>query len=104
MIAGWVQRRRDHGGLIFVDLRDSTGIVQVVLNPEENPGAHRLAHEIRNEFVLAVRGKVSRRPEGTENPKLSTGEIEILTDELEILNRSETPPFVIEDTGPEVSE
>lgn len=104
ILAGWVQRRRDHGGLIFVDLRDSAGIVQVVFSPEVEPDAHILAHEIRSEFVLAVRGKVSRRPEGTENPNLSTGEVEIVVDNLEILNRSETPPFVIEDTGLEISE
>ena len=104
IVAGWVQRRRDHGRLIFLDLRDSEGIVQVVFNPEVEPDTHRLAHEIRSEFVLAVRGKVSRRPEGTENPNLSTGEVEIVVDKLEILNRSETPPFVIEDTGLEVSE
>ncbi len=103
-LAGWVQRRRDHGGLIFVDLRDSAGIVQVVFSPEVEPDAHLLAHEIRSEFVLAVRGKVSRRPEGTENPNLSTGEVEIMVDNLEILNRSETPPFVIEDTGLDISE
>ncbi len=104
VVAGWIQKRRDHGGLTFVDLRDSSGIVQVVFSPEESPDAHSLAHELRNEFVIAVRGKVTKRPEGTENPNLSTGEIEILTTELEILNRSETPPFVIEDAGPEVSE
>ena len=104
VVAGWVQKRRDHGGLIFIDLRDISGIVQVVFSPDVNIDAHRLAHELRNEFVLAVRGKVSKRPEDTENPNLNTGEIEIMADELEILNRSETPPFVIEDTGPAVSE
>jgi len=104
VVAGWIQKRRDHGGLTFVDLRDSSGIVQVVFSPEESPDAHSLAHELRNEFVIAAHGKVTKRPEGTENSNLSTGEIEILTTELEILNRSETPPFVIEDTGPEVSE
>ena len=104
MLAGWVQRRRDHGGLIFIDLRDSTGIVQVVFNPETGSDPHRLAHELRSEFVIAVEGKVSKRPEGTENPNLSTGEIEVTASELEILNRSETPPFVLEDMGPEVSE
>lgn len=104
VVAGWVQRRRDHGGLIFIDLRDSKGIVQVVFSPDENKDAHHLAHEVRSEFVLAVRGKVNKRPEGTENPELSTGAIEIVTDSLEILNRAETPPFVIEDTGPEISE
>jgi aspartyl-tRNA synthetase len=104
VVAGWVQRRRDHGGLIFIDLRDNTGVVQVVFSPEVSSDAHHLAHELRSEFVLAVRGKVSKRPEGTENPNLSTGEIEVVADELEILNPAETPPFVIEDTGPEVSE
>ena len=104
VVAGWVQKRRDHGSLIFIDLRDSSGILQVVFNPEENQDAHHLAHELRNEFVIAARGRVTKRPEGTENPNLNTGEIEILTTELEILNRSETPPFVIEDAGPEVSE
>ena len=104
VLAGWVQKRRDHGGLIFIDLRDNTGITQVVFSPDVNSDAHSLAHEIRNEFVLAVSGKVSKRPEGTENDNLSTGDVEIMVDKLEILNRSETPPFVIEDTGPEVSE
>jgi aspartyl-tRNA synthetase len=90
--------------LIFIDLRDVSGIVQVVFSPDVSSDSHKLAHELRNEFVLAIRGTVSRRPEGTENPNLGTGEIEVMADELEILNRSETPPFVIEDGGPEVSE
>jgi len=104
MVAGWVQRRRDHGGLIFIDLRDSSGLVQVVFNPELNPDSHKIAHEVRSEYVLAVRGKVNRRPEGTENPNLPTGEIEIPADELEILNKSETPPFVIDDSADDVAE
>ncbi len=104
IVAGWVQRRRDHGGLIFIDLRDSSGIVQIVFNPEINPDAHKIAHQVRNEYVLAVRGKVNRRPEGTENPNLPTGEIEIPADEIEILNTSETPPFVIDDSADEVAE
>jgi aspartyl-tRNA synthetase len=104
IVAGWVQRRRDHGGLIFIDLRDNSGIVQVVFNPELNADVHKLAHEIRSEYVLAVKGKVNRRPEGTENQNLSTGEIEIPVDEIEILNESETPPFVIDDNADEVSE
>jgi aspartyl-tRNA synthetase len=103
-VAGWVQRRRDHGGLIFIDLRDSSGIVQIVFNPELNPDAHKIAHEVRSEFVLAVKGKVNRRPEGTENHNLPTGEIEIPADVIEILNTSETPPFVIDDSADEVSE
>ncbi|HGJ64394.1 TPA: aspartate--tRNA ligase [bacterium] len=104
IVAGWVQRRRDHGGLIFIDLRDNSGIVQVVFNPELNADVHKLAHEIRSEYVLAVKGKVNRRPEGTENQNLPTGEIEIPVDEIEILNESETPPFVIDDSADEVSE
>jgi len=104
IVAGWVQRRRDHGGLIFIDLRDSSGIVQVVFNPEINPDTHKIAHEVRSEYVLAAKGKVNRRPEGTENPNLPTGEIEIPADELEILNTSETPPFVIDDSADDVSE
>jgi aspartyl-tRNA synthetase len=104
IVAGWVQRRRDHGGLIFIDLRDSSGLVQVVFNPELNPDSHKIAHEVRSEYVLAVRGKVNRRPEGTENPNLPTGEIEIPADELEILNKSETPPFVIDDSADDVAE
>jgi aspartyl-tRNA synthetase len=104
IVAGWVQRRRDHGGLIFIDLRDSSGLVQVVFNPELNPDSHKIAHEVRSEYVLAVRGKVNRRPEGTENPNLPTGEVEIPADELEILNKSETPPFVIDDSADDVAE
>ena len=104
IIAGWVQRRRDHGGLIFIDLRDSSGLVQVVFNPELNPNSHKIAHEVRSEYVLAVKGKVNKRPEGTENPNLPTGEIEIPADVLEILNKSETPPFVIDDSADDVAE
>ena len=104
IVAGWVQRRRDHGGLIFIDLRDSSGLVQVVFNPELNPDSHKIAHEVRSEYVLAVKGKVNRRPEGTENPNLPTGEFEIPADELEILNKSETPPFVIDDSADDVAE
>jgi aspartyl-tRNA synthetase len=103
-VAGWVQRRRDHGGLIFIDLRDSSGIVQIVFNPELNPDTHKIAHGVRSEFVLAVKGKVNRRPEGTENPNLPTGEVEIPADTIEILNTSETPPFVIDDSADEVAE
>lgn len=97
VVAGWIARRRDHGGLIFIDLRDSSGIVQIVFNPEINPDAHEIAHDFRNEYVLAVYGKVNARPKGTENPNLITGEIEIIAEKVEILNTSETPPFVIED-------
>jgi len=96
-LLGWVQRRRDLGGLIFVELRDRQGIVQVVFNPEINPQAHERAQSIRSEYVLGVKGTVVMRPEGTANPKLSTGEIEIIAKELKILNVSKTPPFQIDD-------
>ncbi len=93
VLNGWVNRRRDHGGLIFVDLRDRSGVVQVVFDPQVDEDAHRLAHQLRSEFVIAVRGTVSRRPEGTENPDLPTGEIDVRASELAILNSAETPPF-----------
>lgn len=96
-LLGWVQRRRDLGGLIFVELRDRQGIVQVVFNPEINPQTHEKAQSIRSEYVLGVRGTVVIRPEGTANRKLSTGEIEVIAQDLKILNVSKTPPFQIED-------
>jgi len=102
-LMGWVHRRRDHGGLIFVDLRDREGIVQVVFNPEVSEAAHRKAHRLRNEYVIAVKGKVAIRPEGTENPKIPTGEIEVMAEELKILNEARTPPFPIEE-GTEIGE
>ncbi len=97
VLMGWVQRRRDHGGVIFVDLRDREGITQVVFNPETNPQVHEKAHVIRSEYVLGVRGKVIKRLDGMTNPKLYTGEIEIIADELKVLNTASTPPFLIED-------
>ena len=97
VLMGWVLRRRDHGGVIFVDLRDREGLTQVVFNPAVDPAVHEKAHAIRNEFVLAVRGKVDPRPEGMVNPNLRTGEIEVLVTELKILNPAKTPPFLIED-------
>src|SRR5574342_744317 len=100
---GWVHTRRDHGGLIFVDLRDRGGITQVVFNPETSTEAHKLAHEIRGEFVLAVTGKVAPRPGNTVNPKLPTGGIEVIVNELRILNQAKTPPVMIED-GTDVAE
>ncbi|RLA34112.1 MAG: aspartate--tRNA ligase [Gammaproteobacteria bacterium] len=95
-LCGWVHRRRDHGGVIFVDLRDREGLAQVVIDPDTHE-AFALAERVRNEFVLKVTGRVRRRPEGTENPSLPSGEVEVLCSELEILNHAETPPFVIED-------
>ncbi len=94
---GWVHRRRDHGGVIFVDLRDHTGLVQVVFDPDRAE-IFALAEQLRNEFVLRVNGKVRHRPEGTVNPDMATGEVEVLGQGLEILNRSETPPFQLDDT------
>jgi len=98
-LMGWVLRRRDHGGVIFIDLRDRRGITQVVFNPEINPEVHAKAHRIRSEWVLAVRGKVEARPGEMANPKLETGGIEVLVDELRILNVSETPPFPLDEDG-----
>lgn len=96
-LMGWVLRRRDHGGVIFIDLRDRGGITQVVFNPEINPEVHVKAHQVRSEWVLAIRGRVEARPGNMANPKLATGEIEILVDELRILNSSETPPFPLDE-------
>ncbi len=96
-LMGWVLRRRDHGGVIFIDLRDRWGITQVVFNPEHNKEVHAKAHQIRNEWVLAVRGTVNSRPADMENTKLKTGAIEIMGEELRILNSSETPPFPIDE-------
>jgi aspartyl-tRNA synthetase len=94
-LAGWVHRRRDHGGIIFIDLRDVNGITQIVFNPEISQKAHTIAEELRSEYVIKMSGTVSQRPEGTENSSLPTGEIEVIATELEILNRAKTPPFYI---------
>jgi len=98
VLMGWVQRRRDHGGVIFVDLRDREGITQVVFNPDFNKEIHEKAHAIRSEYVIGIRGKVEKRPEGMSNPNLKTGEIEVFATELKILNEAGTPPFLIEDS------
>ncbi len=97
ILAGWVQRRRDHGGIIFVDIRDREGITQAVFNPEINSEVHKKADILRSEFVIAIKGKVLKRPSDMENPKLFTGSIEIMADELKILNYAKTPPFLIDD-------
>ena len=99
-LAGWVHRRRDHGGLVFIDLRDRSGIAQVVLNPETAPAAHKVAEDFRNEWVVRVTGKVSPRPRGTENPRLPTGAIEVIASEARVLNPSKTPPFYINEDAP----
>jgi aspartyl-tRNA synthetase len=99
-LMGWVLRRRDHGGVIFVDLRDRKGLVQIVFNPDHAAGPHERAHALRPEWVLAVRGVVKRRPEESLNPDLPTGAIEVFADELKILNRSEPPPFPLDEEDP----
>lgn len=102
-LMGWVLRRRDHGGVIFIDLRDREGLTQVVFNPEINPEIHDKAHQLRSEWVIAVSGRVEARPGDMANPKLTTGEIEVLADTLKILNTSETPPFPLDEES-DVSE
>jgi aspartyl-tRNA synthetase len=97
VLCGWVHRRRDHGGLVFVDLRDREGLAQVVINPESSVEAHAKADALRVEYVLSVRGVVRRRPEGTENPNLPTGEVEVAATTLAILNESKPIPFSLED-------
>jgi len=94
-LAGWVDRRRDHGGLIFIDLRDREGVTQVVFDPEKSADCHKTASEMRGEYVVQVAGEVSPRPPGTENPKLPTGDIEVIAHSAAILNASKTPPFYI---------
>lgn len=99
-VMGWILRRRDHGGVIFIDLRDRSNIVQLVFNPEHAPQTHAAAHALRSEWVLAARGEVRRRPEDSLNPELATGTIEIFVNELKILNVSEPPPFPIDEEDP----
>lgn len=97
VLMGWIQRRRDHGGVIFVDLRDREGLTQVVFNPEVSPEIHEKAHMLRSEYVIGIRGRVERRLEGMANPKLATGDIEVFATELRIFNAARTPAFPIED-------
>ncbi len=103
VLNGWVDTRRDHGGLIFTDLRDRSAIVQVVFSSDVNKEAFALAEQIRSEYVIAIKGLLSKRPSGSENPKLSTGDFEVYAEKLVILNRAKTPPFYIED-GVDVDE
>ena len=103
-LAGWVSRRRDHGGIIFVDLRDRSGIVQVVFNPELSPQPYEVAEQLRPEWVVQIKGRVRRRPSGTENPVMATGAVEVIAEEVTVLNPSLTPPFYItEDAGADES-
>ncbi len=103
-LAGWVHHRRDHGGIIFIDLRDKYGITQIKFDPEIDSEAHKEADKLRNEWVIQVTGKVVRRPEDMVNPKLKTGEIEVEIDNLKILGKSKTPPFEIGDEAQGVNE
>lgn len=96
ILCGWVHRRRDHGGVIFIDLRDREGIVQIVFNPD-TPQAFTTAEKVRNEYVLRIHGQVRRRPPGTDNPDLATGTIEVVGKQVEILNSAETPPFQLDE-------
>jgi aspartyl-tRNA synthetase len=97
VLMGWVARRRDHGGVIFVDLRDRTGTAQVVFNPDHHQECHEAAHRLRSEFVIGIKGAVRERPEGMVNTQLPTGEIEVLADEIVIYNEAELPPFMIDE-------
>jgi aspartyl-tRNA synthetase len=103
-LAGWVHRRRDHGGLIFIDLRDRFGLTQLVFDPEKNPQAHSIGEKLRSEFVIAIQGKIIPRREGMTNLKLATGEIEVQVQEIEVLSKAKTPPFSISDEQIEVNE
>nr|MDA8107449.1 OB-fold nucleic acid binding domain-containing protein [Betaproteobacteria bacterium] len=95
-LCGWAHRRRDHGGVIFIDLRDREGLAQVVCDPDRRE-AFQVADRVRGEYVLRVTGRVRARPEGTANPNLRSGEIEVLAGEVEVLNASATPPFQLDD-------
>ncbi|MBM3135409.1 MAG: aspartate--tRNA ligase [Chloroflexi bacterium] len=99
-LMGWVHRRRDHGGLIFIDLRDRCGLTQVVFNPAVSATAHQAAEALRHEYVVQVQGQVSRRPAGMENPAMPTGEIEVLAEALEVLNPAKTTPFYVNEDSP----
>src|SRR5215217_2220356 len=103
-VAGWVHRRRDHGGLVFIDLRDRTGLVQLVFNPDEAGDAFELGHRLRSEDVLSAKGAVVKRSPDTINPQLPTGEVEIRVTDARLLSDAETPPFEIESFSGEISE
>lgn len=105
LLMGWILRRRDHGGLIFIDLRDRWGLTQVVFNPEHDAVSHSRAENLRSEYVIAIKGEVIPRPDGMENPDLATGKVEVMVDRLKVLNSSLTPPFSLDEReGMEVAE
>ena len=97
VLCGWINSRRDHGGIIFIDLRDRYGLTQIVFDPEHSKDCHRQAEQLRREYVITVKGKVRARGEGLENPNLKTGEIEILVGDIDVLSKAETPPLEIND-------
>ncbi len=99
-VAGWVHRRRDHGGLIFIDLRDREGLLQLVFHPEDAPEAHAAANRLRAEDVISATGQLVRREEGTVNPDLPTGEVELAVSSFDLLADAETPPFQIDEDDP----
>ena len=96
-LCGWCNTYRDHGGIVFIDLRDRSGLVQLVFDPKDSAEAHKIASEVRDEYVLLAKGKVRARGEGLENPKLKTGKIEVLVESLKIENKSLTPPSAVGD-------
>jgi aspartyl-tRNA synthetase len=97
VLTGWVASTRDHGGVVFIDLRDREGVVQVVAHPEEAPDAHHAASSVKAEWVLRVTGELRKRPAGTVNPNLPTGEVEVAAVDVAVVSTSETPPFPVED-------
>ena len=102
-LAGWVSKRRDHGQLIFIDLRDKSGIMQIVFNPEISAESHLYAKNLRSEWVIAVEGTIVKRLDGSENKDISTGDLELVVEKIEILSKSKTPPFEIDDGSDAVS-
>ena len=103
-VAGWVHRRRDHGGLIFVDLRDRSGLVQIVFNPDFAKNVHEIAHTLRSEYVVWIKGKIIPRTLETVNNDLATGKVEIQASELKIFSKSKTPPFALDDSNVNIDE